>query len=332
MNNKNKKDYSLTEQHSIFYKYYERKELHDRYLEIPEEGVDVIIPIVHSTELWENNLHSIYSEIPVKRLLISDGGCIDNSIEIVSKFPRVEILDHKEYKTLGYCLRELILKVEAEWFIYLHSDVYLPVGWYETMKKYKNQYDWYGCPQQITVMAEYLNRDKMNGEIRPYAGSQIGKKEAFLKYIETIDDDFVYRQEDFVLANIVEKAGYKQGFVEDTFHYHQVVHKDSPFSRKIKSVKVEVEWSDAERIRIATMQLKGVVKYLEPRASLIKEVETSIQILKQYNAFKKDEFLKWVNEVNPIWTKNISFLRILKYQFYQQIKNFINLLRGRKDG
>lgn len=317
---------------SIFKKYYELNELKDKYLETPEEGVDVIIPIVHTNELWENNLHSIYSEIPVKRLLISDGGCIDNSIEIVKKFPRVEILDHKEYKTLGYCLRELILKVEAEWFIYLHSDVYLPADWYETMKKYKSQYDWYGCPQQITVMAEYLNRDKMHGKVRPYAGSQIGKKEAFLKYIETIDDDFVYRQEDFVLANIVEKAGYKHGFVEDTFHYHQVMHKESPFSRKIKSVKVEVAWSDAEKIRAATMQLNGVVKYLEPTQTMIKEAEVNIVLLKQYNAFRKDVFLKWVNEVNPIWIKNISFLRILKYQFYQRIKNFINLLRNGRNG
>ena len=319
----------MIEKHSIFYKYYESKELHDRYLEIPEEGVDVIIPIVHTNELWENNLHSIYSEIPVKRLLISDGGCIDNSIEIVNKFPRVEIFDHKEYKTLGYCLRELILKVESEWFVYLHSDVYLPVGWYETMQKYKTEYDWFGCPQQITVMAEYLNRDKMHGEVRPYAGSQIGKKEAFLNYIENIDDDFVYRQEDFVLANIVEKAGYKQGFVEDTFHYHQVMHKDSPFSRKIKSVKVDVEWSEAERIRAATMQLKGVVKYLEPRPSLIKEVETNIQILKKYNSFKKDEFVKWAKEVNPVWNGKINFFRIFIYQLRYKIKNIISLIRNK---
>jgi hypothetical protein len=41
---------------------------------MPDQGVTVIIPIVHTNELWEENLKSIYREIPTAQLLIGDGG------------------------------------------------------------------------------------------------------------------------------------------------------------------------------------------------------------------------------------------------------------------
>jgi len=312
---------------SIFCEYYKQNTLIDKYQDMPEEGLTVIIPIIHTNELWKNNLYSIYKEVPVKRLLISDGGCKDNSIEIVKQFPRVEILNHHNYKTLGYCLKELILHVETKWFIYLHSDVYLPSGWYNTMTSYKGEYDWFGCPQQITVMAEYKNTDKMQGVLRPYAGSQMGKKEAFIRGIDIIDDDFVYRQEDFVLAKIVEDNGYKHGFVEDTFHYHQVMHKESPWSRKINNVQVNVEWSDAEIIRASTMQVMGIIKYLDPLPHLIREVETHIATLKQFNSFKKKEFMEWIENTNPLWNSKISirnvYMRLIYKKYFKNIKEYV---------
>ena len=131
---------------SIFEEYYTKQPFHDRFISDNENAIDVIVPVYHTNELWQANLTSIYREVPVSRLLISDGGCIDDSIEIVSKFPRVSVLDHREYKTLGKCIAELIKMVDTKWFIYLHSDVYLPPGWFDTMIKYNNKYDWYGCP------------------------------------------------------------------------------------------------------------------------------------------------------------------------------------------
>lgn len=77
----------------------------DRYVEEGGEGVEVIIPLIHSNELFRNNLFNYYREIPIKRLLISDGGCIDNSIEILKEFPRVEVFDHKDIFSQGYCIR-----------------------------------------------------------------------------------------------------------------------------------------------------------------------------------------------------------------------------------
>jgi len=181
----------MKKNNSIFEIYYQNSDFIDRFETEKEGAVDVIIPVIHANELWQANLQSIYREVPVNRLLVSDGGCIDGSIEIVAKLPRVIIFDHRNYVSLGYCLRMLIEKVETEWFIYLHSDVYLPKDWYNTMKNHKRDYDWFGCPQRITALIEYPNVDKLYGEVRPYAGSQMGRKEAFVKGIKCIDDDYV---------------------------------------------------------------------------------------------------------------------------------------------
>src|SRR5688500_9369738 len=98
---------------SIFQRYYKTETLVDRFARDASRAIDVIIPVIHTTELWHNNLISIYREIPVNRLWISDGGCKDDSIAIAQKFPRVTVLDHRAYKSLGYCLRKLIEVVET---------------------------------------------------------------------------------------------------------------------------------------------------------------------------------------------------------------------------
>ena len=191
---------------SIFQRYYKPEPLEDRFARDPSGAIDVIIPVLHTNELWHANLISIYRDVPVNRVIISDGGCKDDSIEIARRFPRVTVLDHHEYKSLGFCLRKLIEAVETEWFIYVHSDVYLPEGWFDAMRGHQPTYDWFGCPQRITVQVEYPNVDKMFDEVRPYAGSQMGKKAAFVEGIKKIDDDFVYRQEDYVLGQHSPRA------------------------------------------------------------------------------------------------------------------------------
>ena len=57
--------------------------------------IEVVIPVIHTNELWRANLNSVYREIPVRQLCISDGGCKDDSIKIARSFPRVEVLDQR---------------------------------------------------------------------------------------------------------------------------------------------------------------------------------------------------------------------------------------------
>jgi glycosyltransferase involved in cell wall biosynthesis len=255
-------------------------------------------------------LLSVYREIPVHRLLIGDGGCIDNSIEIAKQFPRVVVYDHKKYVSLGYSLKKLIENVSTEWFVYLHSDVYLPEGWFEAMQTNCSKYDWFGCPQRITVMAEYPNVDKVKGIERPYAGSQMGRKAAFIKGIETIDDDYVYRQEDFVFSELVQRSGGRVGKVQETFHYHQVMHRISGWVRKIKGVAVDVDWSKEEKLRSDTTLIKGCIKYLSPSPLYFSWIVPIIVTLLDTKQINMTELKTLARTCNPDWLPYLKFWRI----------------------
>ena len=312
---------------SIFQRYYKDEPFEDRFTRDPSGAIDVIIPVIHTNELWEKNLISIYRDVPVNRLLISDGGCKDNSIEIVKRFPRVTVLDHHHTKSLGYCLRLLIEAVETEWFIYVHSDVYLPEGWFDAMRAHQPTYDWFGCPQRITVQVEYSNVDRMFDEVRPYAGSQMGKTAAFLDGVKKIDDDFVYRQEDYVMASMV--APERHGRIEDTFHYHQVMHKESPWARKLERVAVKVQWSREEEIRASTMQVKGIIKYLAPSRILTMEAEVHIRRLVELGAITLPEMMDWIGKTNPVWLEHIKPWKIRMRQLRADIPStVVSKLRG----
>ena len=283
---------------SIFREYYGDKPFIDRYLTEPNAAVDVIIPVVHTNELWKANLLSFYREIPINKLLIGDGGCIDDSISIAEEFPRVQICDHSSYQSLGYSIRKLIEEVDADWFVYIHSDAYLPPGWFDSMQKHQNKYDWFGCKMKLTTMIEH----DADYSVRPWAGSQMGRKKAFEPGLSRIDDDYVYRQEDFVFADIIKKAGFKEGKITDTFHYHQVMHKESLWSRKLKSVAVEVEWSREEEVRMWTMQGKGVIKYLQPNCSMLtKWVVKGYSRLTELKLITWRDTKQWVMATNPAW-------------------------------
>jgi uncharacterized protein Smg (DUF494 family) len=312
---------------SIFQRYYKHEPFEDRFARNPDGAIDVCIPVIHTNELWEKNLISIYRDVPVNRLLISDGGCKDNSIAIAQKFPRVTVLDHRAYKSLGYCLRKLVEAVETEWFIYVHSDVYLPDGWFDAMRAHQPKYDWFGCPQRITVQVEYPNVDKMFDEVRPYAGSQMGKRAAFIDNIQKIDDDYVYRQEDYVMASMVAEE--RHGRIEDTFHYHQVLHKDSPWARKLKRVAVQVEWSREEEIRASTMQVRGIIKYLAPSRILTMEAEVHIRRLVELGATTLPEMMQWITRTNPAWLPHIKPWKIRMRQLRADIPStVVSKIRG----
>jgi hypothetical protein len=314
---------------SIFQEYYSDQKFIDRFETDSEGAIDVIIPVYHTNELWYINLVSIFREIPVRRLLISDGGVIDDSIDIVSKFPRVEVYNHRQYKSLGKCIAELIAEVTSEWFIYLHSDVYLPKGWFDKMVVHKSSYDWYGCPMNITVLTEY----RLDEPLRPYAGSQIGRKAAFEKGIGKIDDDYVYRQEDFVFNRIVEEAGYKTGKVEDTFHYHQIMYrKSSGYDLNIKKIQIISDTKDSEVKRIHETQIKGIVKYLDPIEPFIIKNFNDITMLMMLNReLDYKGFRNWIKATNPNWLMYFNFKFLWKLYYHVFKTNLISSLRRIKN-
>ncbi len=311
---------------SIFQEYYSKQEFKDRFVADPSDAIDVIIPVYHTNELWRANLISIFREIPVRRLLVSDGGVIDDSIDIVKEFPRVEVFNHRHYKTLGKCVAELIKEVSADWFIYLHSDVYLPERWFGNMIKYKGQYDWFGCPMNLTVLVDY----KLNEKGRPYAGSQLGRKAAFMKGIGIIDDDYVYRQEDFVFNKIVEDAGFKTGKIEDTFHYHQLMFRPSKgYDLNVKSIQVITDTNELEVKRTQETQIKGIVKYLDPiDPYMINSFKTHCFQMLMNRQLDYSGFRNWIRQTNPLWLSQFNKKLYFKVQ-YHKAKNYSRKSFGR---
>ena len=304
--------------HSIFEEYYAAIPFYDRYLDDAERAVTIIIPTVHTNELWDANLRSIYREIPVKQLLIGDGGCIGDTVEVAEKFPRVVVHNHRGYVSLGYSIRKLIEAVETEWFVYLHSDVYLPKGWFDEMQGHQDKYDWFGCRMRQTVMVEY---DNDYGE-RPYAGSQMGRKGAFAKGLDRIDDDFVYRQEDFVFSDIVLKSGFKEGKVDGMFHYHQTIKKSSPvWNPRDLKVSISQNLTAEEEIRTWSTQAMGIVKYLPPTSEwVIRDAGYGFYRLLQLKYFSSREAYSWISEVNPVWLPVIK-RQVLKQKLIESLNS-----------
>jgi len=302
---------------SIFKTYYSEEKFTDRFKKNGEEGVDVIIPLFNTNELWKKNLYSFYRQIPINRLLIGDGGCVDDSIKIAKQFPRVKIIDQSNYNSLGYCIKELIENVETEWFIYLHADVYLPGGWYDKMIKYQDKYDWYECNRKKTILVEYWSEGE-NKAKRPYSGSQMGRKEVFKNVLPKIDDDYLYRNEDIIFSELIEAEGFKYGRIPDTYHYHQVMNKRGEKEPKFKKVMIEKEKDKKWGKKTCDMQVRGIIKYLQPKPYLVKGVNNAIPTLNDLGELDWSEFKKWVKRTNPIWLKYIR----KKDSWKQRIRRF----------
>lgn len=312
---------------SIFKRYYSKEQVTDKYVNDGTDAVDVIIPIIHTNELWEKNLISFYREIPIKRLLIGDGGCIDDSLEIAKKFPRVTVYDHKKFTSLGFSIKKLVESVETPWFIYLHSDVYLPDGWFLEMKKNNTKYDWFECRQQITALIEYpLDYTGIN---RPFSGSQMGSSQAVKEAVKKIDDDYLYRNEDIIIADLIKKNGYRYGRLDSTFHYHQVMFKASTWGRKLTNVEFIVEKDHKEDLRESTTQSRGIIKYLEPSDGAADMIQRHLMHLIELKEFNEVDFKKWVRVTSPKWLPLISsrLRRIRIILFLKKIYHLVMKIR-----
>ncbi len=315
---------------SIFSEYYKTPRLVDRYETDRSRAIDVVIPIIHTNEFWRSNLLSIYREIPVNRLLLGDGGCIDDSIDVAKEFPRVEVLNHREFTSLGFSIRHLIESTDTEWFVYLHSDVYLPSGWFEAMSAHRGEFDWFECNQRITVLADYLFDSTQVH--RSYSGSQMGRRAAFATVTPQIDDDYLYRNEDIIFQSIVEREGFRYGKVAETFHYHQVMHKPSRWQRAIKRVNVEAEIARDEDIRSNLTYAQGIIKYLAPSDTspdIVDSVRTAGVRLAELGEMNEEQLLEWARKTNPEWAAHLLQLkRAARYgRRADRIKLFAELYR-----
>jgi 2-polyprenyl-3-methyl-5-hydroxy-6-metoxy-1,4-benzoquinol methylase len=291
---------------SIFERFFSEESLFDRLVEKQEQGIDVIIPLLNTNELWKKNLYSYYREIPIKRLLIGDGGCTDDSIKVAQGFPRLTVLDQFEYGSQGYCIRELIENVETEWFVYLHADVYLPQGWYDEMIRYQDRYDWYECKRHFVYML-YDTSDIQFDVERAYSGSQMGRKSAFSNITGQIDDDYIRRMEDIFFQQKIEENGFRYYKVPSTYHIHQVMNKQGEKEPKFASIDVKREEDEEWLLKIHNEMFRATVKYLSPEIDMnVKMVKDNMQYVLNNSPATEEELIEWIKETNPVWVNKLS--------------------------
>lgn len=269
------------------------------YAEVSHEKIDVIMPLLHSNELFKNNLFSIYAQIPVARLLVGNAGVIDDSLQILAEFPRVEVHDHTEIKTLGRSLALLIDSVSTDSFAYVHSDVELPEGWYGPMVGALDKFGWIGSRMEVVVLQHFSN--DLTGK-RPLAGAQLGRRDAFNGIGSTIEDDFVYRQEDFVLERIAKGNGFEVGNA-DTFHWHQQMpRKTVGTANKVVGIDIRTHESSKELSRILETQSFGFIKYCDPDSdAIIDQFKGSANALLSQRAGALGDLLRLAKETNSSW-------------------------------
>lgn len=297
-----------------------------------EISYDIIMPILNTNPFFEQNLISIYNNICVNRLLIGDAGSTDESLEVLKKFPRVEIIDHKNYKTSGVCVADLINRVKTRHFFYLHSDIYIPNSFvFDSLLKFKHEADWVeGFRDHLYI----LKNSPINyfTDERSYSGIQLGNTELLQKSVGIIEDGDLQRNEDIVITELVKNNGGVFIKVKDSVHIHQVMDKDGLHEPKLIDITVKKKENKEWEVNNYNIQIKGIVKHTIPKDYLINEVRMSIIALTMYNKLDVD-FLKQLSIQNPSWKK---YLRTIPLRYIisvfisnpkNSIKNFTSLLK-----
>jgi glycosyltransferase involved in cell wall biosynthesis len=107
---------------------------------MPEDRVDVIMRTKNSAEMLKQSLDSIFQEIPVRKVIIVDGGSTDDTIKIASQYENVEIYDKPELN-LGQATQFGFKVAKTKWIAVIDSDIILKNGWYSHMSEYMNESD-----------------------------------------------------------------------------------------------------------------------------------------------------------------------------------------------
>lgn len=93
--------------------------------------VDVVILTKNSLKpCLAECVRSVYANVPVNRLIVVDGGSIDGTVEFLSKFPNVVVIDDSGGNR-ATARQKGIEAVETEWFMFVDSDVILCEGWFD---------------------------------------------------------------------------------------------------------------------------------------------------------------------------------------------------------
>lgn len=93
--------------------------------------VDVVLLTKNSERpCLKECLDSIYKNVPVCHLIVVDGGSTDNTLNIVSQYSNVIIIDDSN-GSRATARQKGIENVDSEWFMFVDSDVILCKDWFK---------------------------------------------------------------------------------------------------------------------------------------------------------------------------------------------------------
>jgi glycosyltransferase involved in cell wall biosynthesis len=102
--------------------------------------IDAIIRTKNSQEFLKECIEAVLTEIPIRRLIIVDGGSTDRTNEIASSFDKVQFYSCPDMN-LGQATKYGLSLAQTEWVAIIDSDVILRKGWFENLKKYMQEAD-----------------------------------------------------------------------------------------------------------------------------------------------------------------------------------------------
>jgi len=296
----------------------------DRYLKEPEKAVDVLMLSLDADRYLEKCLDSVYREIPVKRIIVCDGGSKDRTVELFNSYPRVEFHVRPDIRTTGKGYEFLFQQIESPWFALIDTDVELVPGWYDEMCSYQDQYDFYECKR---IMAYSFYREiaaSTDMTARSLSGCQMGRKEAFAQY--HCDDDYIWRTADLFANQQVVKAGYKYGKVATTHHLHHTGEGERYVSDSEKKgtgfifkEPEQIFKSDHAWGEMMLKHARAVVKYLDPDFLNYKRLAVWLRLLDR----------KYIEETNPKWLPYRGgfwkiYYKEIKFSFEFTFKYFLS--------
>ena len=275
----------------------------DRMMVEPElEQVDVIMETLDAVNLLEKGLYSVYREIPVRKLIVCDGGSKDGTIEILKKFPRVQLHVRPDIKTSGKTVDFLLSLVETEWFVFIDGEIELSPGWYDEMCKHKSSYDVLENSRRIDAYHFYRERkDKLEPDSRPLNFCHLIRKSAVQNF--HCDDDYIWRAIDIFFRQVVENSGNKYGKISTTSHLHhdtERVQYDSDKEKKFgKFVYTKPKYVIIDEKKFKLMldkAAKEAVKYLDPDTVITRKAKWFDGLVSRLDR-------KWVKKNGPKWLK-----------------------------
>ena len=296
----------------------------DRALLEPDlKQVDVMMTTLDAEHYLERSLFTIYREVPVRRLIICDGGSKDSTVELLKKFPRLSLHIRPDLKTEAKSMEFLFNELETEWCVYLDGDIELAEGWYDQMCMHKDKFDVIENGKAYSAFHKYrFEEEKLKQETRALTDCHLFKKDALKNF--HVDDDYGWRHDDFILRQTVEQSGFKYGKANNTYHVHNETERIPYQSDSTKSYR-KVVMDEPKQIIIDEKLYKkkeeevakGIIKYLDPNHHLVKSspgIIFAIRILDR----------KWIEDTNPAWLEKYdesqSKKSKIKYKIY---KNFI---------